>query len=112
MYKRQSTRFASAHLVIARSGSSTIFELLTTGKPSILIPYKYATDDHQMKNAKAIEEKKCCRIISQDSFNAQTLSEEIREFYTNPGKLLEMHENCANNAIHNSVSRLTDLVLE
>ncbi|MBS0547056.1 MAG: UDP-N-acetylglucosamine--N-acetylmuramyl-(pentapeptide) pyrophosphoryl-undecaprenol N-acetylglucosamine transferase, partial [Proteobacteria bacterium] len=48
-------RLASAHLVIARSGASTLAEIATIGRPSILIPYPHAADDHQTANARAFE---------------------------------------------------------
>jgi UDP-N-acetylglucosamine--N-acetylmuramyl-(pentapeptide) pyrophosphoryl-undecaprenol N-acetylglucosamine transferase len=44
-------RFAAAHLVMARSGASTVAELAAAGKPSLLIPFAAAADDHQRKNA-------------------------------------------------------------
>jgi UDP-N-acetylglucosamine--N-acetylmuramyl-(pentapeptide) pyrophosphoryl-undecaprenol N-acetylglucosamine transferase len=40
-------RLAEAHLIIGRAGASTIAELTAAGRPAILIPYPYATDDHQ-----------------------------------------------------------------
>ena len=47
-------RLASAHLVICRSGASTVAELAAAGRPAILVPYPYATDDHQTANARAL----------------------------------------------------------
>jgi UDP-N-acetylglucosamine--N-acetylmuramyl-(pentapeptide) pyrophosphoryl-undecaprenol N-acetylglucosamine transferase len=44
-------RLRAAHLVIARAGASTVAELAAAGRPSILIPYPYAADDHQTANA-------------------------------------------------------------
>jgi UDP-N-acetylglucosamine--N-acetylmuramyl-(pentapeptide) pyrophosphoryl-undecaprenol N-acetylglucosamine transferase len=49
-------RLSSAHLVITRSGASTLSELTVSGRPAILVPYPYATDDHQRINANALEE--------------------------------------------------------
>ena len=48
-------RLAAAHLVIGRAGASTVAELATIGRPSILVPYPYAADDHQTANARAFE---------------------------------------------------------
>ena len=47
-------RLARAHLAICRAGASTIAELAAIGRPAVLIPYPYATDDHQTANARAI----------------------------------------------------------
>ena len=46
-------RLARAHLVICRAGASTVAELAAIGRPAILVPYPYATDDHQTANARA-----------------------------------------------------------
>jgi UDP-N-acetylglucosamine--N-acetylmuramyl-(pentapeptide) pyrophosphoryl-undecaprenol N-acetylglucosamine transferase len=47
-------RFAAAHLVMARSGASTVAELAAAGKPSLLIPFAAAADEHQKRNAEAM----------------------------------------------------------
>jgi UDP-N-acetylglucosamine--N-acetylmuramyl-(pentapeptide) pyrophosphoryl-undecaprenol N-acetylglucosamine transferase len=49
-------RLAGAHLVISRSGASTVAELTTIGRPAILVPYLHAADDHQTANARALAE--------------------------------------------------------
>ncbi len=46
-------RFAAAHLVMARSGASTVAELAAAGKPSLLVPFAAAADEHQKRNAEA-----------------------------------------------------------
>jgi len=48
--------FAKAHLVMARSGASTVAELAAAGKPSLLVPFAAAADEHQKRNAEAMEE--------------------------------------------------------
>jgi UDP-N-acetylglucosamine--N-acetylmuramyl-(pentapeptide) pyrophosphoryl-undecaprenol N-acetylglucosamine transferase len=47
-------RFAQAHLVMARSGASSVAELAAAGKPSLLIPFAAAADEHQKRNAEAM----------------------------------------------------------
>ncbi len=47
-------RLAAAHLVIARGGAGTVSELAVAGRPSILVPYPHATDDHQTRNAEVL----------------------------------------------------------
>lgn len=46
--------FAQAHLVLARSGASTVAELAAAGKPALLVPFAAATDEHQLRNAEAM----------------------------------------------------------
>jgi len=50
-YEDIAIRISSAHLVIARCGASTVSELSVAGRPAIFVPYKFAKDNHQMKNA-------------------------------------------------------------
>ena len=47
-------RFAQAHLVMARSGASTVAELAAAGRPALLVPFAAAADDHQTRNAEAM----------------------------------------------------------
>ena len=59
-------RLSDAHLVIARSGASTIAEITTAGRPIIMVPYKRALDDHQTANARAISRISGGWIIPED----------------------------------------------
>lgn len=57
--------YAEADFVIARSGAGTVAEITALGKPSLLIPYPYATNDHQMANARSLE-KTGAAIVMRD----------------------------------------------
>ena len=65
---------ADAHVVIVRSGASTVAEVLAVGRPSILVPYPYAADDHQTFNAQAVDGAGAGWIIPQSSFTAENLA--------------------------------------
>lgn len=80
-------RLARAHLVIARAGSSTIAELTTVGRPAILVPYPYATDDHQTANAKALADEGAAWLLPQASFDAASLAEMLRARFEDPATL-------------------------
>ncbi len=71
-------RLGRAHLVIGRSGASTVCELAVAGKPSILIPLKIAADDHQTWNAEVLKEAKAAVVIREEEFTAERLAEELR----------------------------------
>ena len=58
-------RLARAHLAICRAGASTVAELAAIGRPAVLIPYPYATDDHQTANARAFAEAGGGWVIAQ-----------------------------------------------
>lgn len=80
-------RLGLAHLVITRSGASTVAELTALGRPAILVPYKHAIDDHQTANAKALEEAGGAWCIDQDSFAAGPLSTKLTSLFL-PGNPL------------------------
>lgn len=81
------TRLASAHLVICRSGASTIAELIAAGRPAIFVPYPYAADDHQLYNALELENIGAAWLIKQDHFNINSLKEKLESFFTDPQQL-------------------------
>lgn len=84
------SRISLSHLVIGRAGASTITELMVAGRPSILVPYKYAMDNHQMENALVIEKASAAKVIAQDDFNSEGLSKLLEGYITNYDKLKEM----------------------
>ncbi len=55
--------YAAADLVLSRAGALTLAEITATGKPAILVPFPYATDDHQTKNAQALEQNGAAMIV-------------------------------------------------
>jgi UDP-N-acetylglucosamine--N-acetylmuramyl-(pentapeptide) pyrophosphoryl-undecaprenol N-acetylglucosamine transferase len=75
-------------LIISRSGASTLAEILAFGKASILLPYPYATANHQEHNARAVE-KDGAAFVELDS-EANELLEKINSLMNNRGKLENM----------------------
>ena len=67
--------YAAADLVLCRSGAISISELAVAGKPAIFVPLPTAAEDHQTKNAKALEEKGAARIIKNESVSQNLLAE-------------------------------------
>lgn len=88
-----SKAYAWADLVIARAGALTISELAASGICSILIPFPFAVDDHQTKNALYLSEANAAVLLSQSDITAETLSEKIAFFIENPELRLEMAQN-------------------
>jgi UDP-N-acetylglucosamine--N-acetylmuramyl-(pentapeptide) pyrophosphoryl-undecaprenol N-acetylglucosamine transferase len=70
--------YASASLVVARAGATTLAELCAIGKPSILIPYPHAAEDHQTKNARAMEEAGAAIAIAESELTAEGLAKQVR----------------------------------
>ena len=105
-------RLASAHLVISRSGASTIAELSCAGRPSILVPYPNSADDHQMANANAMEEAGAAWLMPQESFTTEALAARLESFLTLPASLSRAAEQARNNGRPAAAGDLAALVLQ
>ncbi len=80
-------RLAASHLVIARSGASTIAELAASGRPGILVPYPNSMDNHQYYNAEAFEDAGGGWVMEQEGFTASSLSVRLEAFLGLPSTL-------------------------
>lgn len=103
-------RIGEAHLVISRSGASTIAELTCVGRPSLLIPYKFAMNDHQTKNAQALARHGAAAILAQDLCTPQTLSENLSLLLENPARLASMADAARALGRPDAVARLADVI--
>jgi UDP-N-acetylglucosamine--N-acetylmuramyl-(pentapeptide) pyrophosphoryl-undecaprenol N-acetylglucosamine transferase len=83
-------RIAKAHLVICRSGASTVSEIAVIGRPAILVPYPYALDHDQAANAAALAATGGAKVIAQTELSAEKLSRILTEAMNNPAKLAGM----------------------
>jgi UDP-N-acetylglucosamine--N-acetylmuramyl-(pentapeptide) pyrophosphoryl-undecaprenol N-acetylglucosamine transferase len=66
--------YAIADLVIARSGASSLTEIAIAGLPSILVPYPYAADDHQTRNAEVFESAGAATLVQERELDAEKLA--------------------------------------
>jgi UDP-N-acetylglucosamine--N-acetylmuramyl-(pentapeptide) pyrophosphoryl-undecaprenol N-acetylglucosamine transferase len=82
--------FAAADLVVCRSGAGAVSELAAAGKPSILAPFPFAADDHQTRNAEAMERGGAARLIRDADMNGEKLLSTITELAGAPGALEKM----------------------
>jgi UDP-N-acetylglucosamine--N-acetylmuramyl-(pentapeptide) pyrophosphoryl-undecaprenol N-acetylglucosamine transferase len=84
--------FAAADLVICRAGATTTAELIAAGKASIMIPFPFAADDHQRKNAEALEAAGASRMILQKDLSGERLAKEIGILMSAPEEVNRMEE--------------------
>lgn len=103
--------YALADFVIARAGASTIAELAAVGKPSLLVPYPYATNDHQRYNAEVLAHLGGAWIIPDKDLDGISLSRIIREAYQNPQDLALMGQRARSLARIDADDRIADLIL-
>lgn len=104
------SRLGQAHLVIGRAGASTCSELAVAGVPSILIPLKIATDDHQRLNAKALVDAGAAMSILEDDLTVDRLSEAIQTMLEDGGALERRAAAARSVGIPDAAERLADLV--
>ena len=84
-------RFARAHLVMARSGASTVAELAAAGKPALLVPFAAAADNHQLRNAEAMVNAGAAVMLSETDLDVEgRLLESLTGLLSSPGKLASM----------------------
>src|SRR6185436_6862853 len=83
-------RLAAAHLVVSRSGATTVAELAGIGRPSILVPLPGAIDQDQFANAGILSDVAGAIRLRQDEFTPVRLASEIAALASNPQKLVAM----------------------
>jgi UDP-N-acetylglucosamine--N-acetylmuramyl-(pentapeptide) pyrophosphoryl-undecaprenol N-acetylglucosamine transferase len=84
--------FREADLVICRAGAGAVSELGAAGKPSILVPFPFAADDHQTKNAEAFERAGAARLVRDAAMNGESLVRVVTELASTSGVLESMGE--------------------
>ena len=105
--KDMAQAYGWADLVIGRSGAMTVSELSAIGIPSILIPYPYAMDNHQLFNARFLEEKKATVIIDDKKLNPEYLAEIIKKIILKDGILKDMAEAAFDQTFVNATENIT-----
>jgi len=84
--------YAAADLIICRAGATSLAEITAAGKAAILIPYPWAANDHQTKNAEALASAGAAVIINEHELNGQKLFGVIDDLLANKQKLRQMEE--------------------
>ena len=83
-------RIAGAHLVICRSGASTVSEISVIGRPSVLVPYPYALDHDQAANAASLAAHGGAKVITQGELSPERLASILTGAMDDPDKLARM----------------------
>ena len=79
--------FADASLIVARAGAGSISELAAAGKPSLLVPFPFAADDHQTKNADALARAGAATVVADAAMNGERFFREIQQAMSDPERL-------------------------
>lgn len=104
------TVMAAADVVISRAGASTCNEIAASGTPCILIPSPNVTDNHQEKNARALERNGAAVVILEGECTAQRLMEEITALIGDKQRSSAMSKALFSMAVPDSAERLCDII--
>jgi len=105
-------RISAAHLVICRSGASTLAEIATAGRPAILVPFPHAIDDHQTRNAQGLCDAGGGWMIPQDAFTPETLANRLKSLFS-IDRTLESAAKCATKiGMSEAAQKLAVLVMD
>jgi UDP-N-acetylglucosamine--N-acetylmuramyl-(pentapeptide) pyrophosphoryl-undecaprenol N-acetylglucosamine transferase len=84
--------FAASDLVLCRAGATTTAELIAAGKASVMIPFPFAADDHQRRNAEALANAGASVLILQQDATGERLAKEIDTLIREPERVTRMEE--------------------
>lgn len=103
---------AAADLIVSRAGASSTAELAVLGKPSILVPFPFATDNHQEKNARAFEEAGASIVLMDAECTGARLRGLFRELFSDPGRLAALGRAAGNLAKPDAAARLVAVIFD
>lgn len=104
--------FAEADLVVCRAGATTTAELIAAAKASIMIPFPFASDDHQRKNAEAMCDASAAQMILQEQLSSSRLAKEIMELATAPARIDAMEKASRQLAHGDAAAAAVDMIEE
>jgi len=104
--------FTAAHLIVCRSGAGSVSELAAAGKPSILVPFPFAADDHQARNAEAMERGGAARLVRDAEMNGARLFALVSEMAGASGILEKMADAARAFAHPGAAKRAADILEE
>jgi len=104
------SEFAETDLIISRAGATTCAEVAAAGKAAIMIPLPTAADDHQRKNAEALQTTGAARMILQKDLSGEILAKEITEFINEPEKISAMETAAKKLAKRDAAERTVALI--
>ncbi len=102
--------FAKADLIICRAGATSCAEIAAAGKAALLIPLPTAADDHQRKNAEALQSAGAARMILQKDLSAENLAQEINDLIDAPKKISAMETAAKKLARADAAEMTVDLI--
>ena len=106
------TVMAAADIFISRAGASSCNEIAASGTPCILIPSPNVTDNHQEKNARAVEAGGGAVVILEQDCTPKILMDTIMDLLASPEKYRQMSRSLQKMCVFDSAERLCDIIAE
>lgn len=94
-HHRMEEVYSAANLVVARAGAASLAELTAFSLPGVLIPFPYAADDHQTRNAEIYARAQAAVLLKESELSGELLAWKIRELIENPALIESMSANCS-----------------
>jgi UDP-N-acetylglucosamine--N-acetylmuramyl-(pentapeptide) pyrophosphoryl-undecaprenol N-acetylglucosamine transferase len=104
--------FARADLVLCRSGASTVAEIAAAGKPAIFVPFPRAADDHQRRNAEAMEQANAAVVLEETRLDEVWLVDTIETLIQDPARLKKMSDAARAMAHPDATKEIAELAAE
>jgi UDP-N-acetylglucosamine--N-acetylmuramyl-(pentapeptide) pyrophosphoryl-undecaprenol N-acetylglucosamine transferase len=102
---------AAADCIVSRSGATSLAEISARAIPALLVPFPYATADHQTTNAKAYVEAGCAYLIADDQAESEEFKAYVRSIVDDASVRASMHEAALAQKTASASQRLADAVL-
>jgi UDP-N-acetylglucosamine--N-acetylmuramyl-(pentapeptide) pyrophosphoryl-undecaprenol N-acetylglucosamine transferase len=107
-HHRMEEVYSAADFAIARAGAASLVELAAFGLPALLVPYPYASDDHQTRNAEIFVRANAAVMVKEVELAADLLAQKIRDLLGNPETLRTMSANIAALAPENAAGLIVE----
>jgi UDP-N-acetylglucosamine--N-acetylmuramyl-(pentapeptide) pyrophosphoryl-undecaprenol N-acetylglucosamine transferase len=107
-HHRMEELYSAADLAVARSGAASLAELASFSIPAILIPFPYAADDHQTRNAEVFTRADAAIVVKESEILEDTLARKVGELVDNPERLQRMSQNSARLSSRNAANAVVE----
>jgi UDP-N-acetylglucosamine--N-acetylmuramyl-(pentapeptide) pyrophosphoryl-undecaprenol N-acetylglucosamine transferase len=107
-HHRMEEVYSAADFAIARSGAASLSELAAFALPALLVPYPYAADDHQTRNAEIFVRAHAALMLKEVELSGELLAQKIRDLLSDPETLRTMSANAAAQASKNAANLVVD----
>lgn len=104
--------YQDANLVICRSGASTATELAFMGRPAVFVPFPYAADDHQTKNANYFVKRDAAWIVQEKAWEPKQVAQMVEGFLKDSGEIASKAQNMLKAAKPGAAQKITQELLK